>query len=182
MSNIHQLVLNANNQVIPINNGIENFQAHVTVKSDAGAPFHIALIEEAQLTASAPVEYKVATEGIIEVDISNDKRKPENWYMLLKADKENKVTVQIDLITVSPLQEEYVAPAPKKFNWKLILGVIVGVLLIVGGFFFFKKRSKTPTSTPALDFSAASPEPQIEVPDIQLDDDILIKINQLPDL
>ncbi len=190
-----KLVLHQNNQVLPINQNILNFQANIKVESVDNAPFYALVIEQHQLADVDKLTFKNVSNGVLSIELSNEKDTFESWYLVLRADKETEVSITIDVVKISLLQPTSMATAKvskpflfKHFNWKWIGGIIACIVVIIAGYFYFKKRptpitisSQENMDVPLCDIQQSNTSMNDIQPDMN-EDDILYKISQLPEI
>jgi len=82
-------------QLIDLNGDSVNFQVDFNVESQSGEPFDILVVDQTTLDNNPKIEYKTANEGKISGSITNDKNVYQNYFLILKADKDVQCKVSI---------------------------------------------------------------------------------------
>lgn len=190
-------------QLIDINEDAINFEAIVEVSSVNNKPFEGLVVSQKQLDSNPNLEFKASENGQFYVEIFENNGVFDNWYLVLRSNKDAEVKVSIQRKELPPLVEEVPNAAPelsqvatpkdtlitsqppKKSSWKkwVILAII-----IIGGIvlWYLYKRKPATTVIPVLPEAVVAPIP-IEVPVIEtplvevptIDADLLSKINNI---
>ena len=161
-------------QLIDLNQESTNFDASFRVVSKNKEPFEILVVNQTTLDTNPNLEYKKA-DGEISGRIVHDKNTKENFFIILKADKDCECMVHIDKKDLPKTPQQVPRQVPQQLptpntpsqeggtNWfkiLLVLAVVVGIGLAL--YWFSKKRSKEETENRVDMFTppqkSASPE------------------------
>lgn len=146
-------------QLIDLNQESTNFDASFRVVSKNKEPFEILVVNQTTLDTNPNLEYKKA-DGEISGRIVHDKNSKENFFIILKADKDCECMVQIDKKDLPKMPQQPPQPVPQTppntpsqepslqhqeggTNWLkilLVLAVVVGIGFAL--YWFSKKSSK----------------------------------------
>lgn len=84
---------------IPINGqGVVNFEAIITTKSSK--PFYMAVIDMDSLNTSVDIPYRTVSEQQNSITIKNENNIPKQFFLVLKSDTAQEVTVSIAIRTL----------------------------------------------------------------------------------
>jgi hypothetical protein len=157
-------------QLIDLNGDSVNFQVDFNVESQSGEPFDILVVDQTTLDNNPKIEYKTAEQGKISGSITNDKNVYQNYFLILKADKDVQCKVSISkkelpktnfsattkpVTTVSSETE-----TEKSINWikvAITISVIAGVCFFVYKIISKKEAITEPVQMPINYPSIKSP-------------------------
>jgi len=98
------LTLKKTQQLFDLNNNLINFKSSFSVTSQNKEPFYIVVTNQQTLDSGSPLEFKFADQGFASGDISQDQNQQNNWYLVLKSDKPNNVSIDIKTFPIPPQQ------------------------------------------------------------------------------
>lgn len=140
-------------QLIDLNDDLTNYELKFTVKTVNGAPFHGAVVNQAQISAGE-FDYKNCPMGEFGATLVADKDVYQNYFLALKSDKPCECTVEIDKKEIPPAPKP---PAPKSLpssmlkdssksnetsiDWKLIALFVVILGGGVAAYYFVGNKS-----------------------------------------
>lgn len=138
--------LSGTKTLVDLNGDTVNFAVQFSVVApNEDAKFKIAIVDQDILDSDLPLEYKDVT-GNISGIVSENKNAFKNYYMILKADEE--VTVEVELTTTHlkytpppPIVQKHAPPQKAESSQ---LKNIVLILIVVGGacllYYMYRKR------------------------------------------
>ena len=199
------LTLKKTQQLFDLNNNLINFKSSFSVTSQNKEPFYIVVTNQQTLDSGSPLEFKFADQGFASGDISQDQNQQNNWYLVLKSDKPNNVSIDIKTFPIPPQQmppqqmppqqmQNYFPPntlarhqalsgkEPGKKN-NLLKIIIIGALIGVGVYFlikyiFLKKSDKSASTVKHSNREALVSEP-MSTNDF-VGEDVMRQIKNLP--
>jgi hypothetical protein len=137
-------------QLIDLNGDSINFEVDFNVESESGDPFDILVVDQTTLDNNPKIDYKTADEGKISGSITNDKNVYQNYFLILKADKDIKCKVSISKKelpkTNFPLskttdRQSITSESERSIDWLkvgIVIAVIGGVCFLV--YFMMEKQ------------------------------------------
>ena len=187
-------------QLIDLNQDSTNFDLSFKVTCHDDTPFHVLVVDQTTLDNSEELNYK-ETKNIISGNILADKNIYQNYFLILKSEKECKVDVELikkelprtpdKIDPPKQLQNnerkmQFQAPS-ESFNWKkigLLTVVIVGGLALL--WYFYKKSNKKAVISDNTEASvlsqekdpipkykfASSPDPRVYRPNMKFNSNI----------
>jgi len=146
-------------QLIDINGDSTNFDATFRVVSLNKEPFELLVVDQTTLDNNVDLEHKKVTEGEISGRVVHDKNVKQNYFLILKADKDCDCEVSIERRdlpkTVAPPPQQVQTPPPpvgEGTSWfavVLVLGLVIVVGVAVYWFFFRKKEGVEDPPSPS---------------------------------
>jgi hypothetical protein len=107
----NQYVINNVQQLFAINNNLVNFRSKFQVTSLSSEPFQGLVVNQQTLDSGQALQFRNADTGMFSGEITQDNNVPNNWYLVLKSPKPNKVTVDLQTVPVAPRSPEQQEPA-----------------------------------------------------------------------
>ena len=133
-------------KLIDLNGTSTNFELNFRVSNTEGKKFYLVVVDQTTLDGESPLDYKEVT-GSLSGNIVADKNVYQNYFLILKADEEIDVNVELEFKEI----EKYTPPPPapivekeeKQINWTKILICIVLVSSICAVVYWLYFRNKT---------------------------------------
>ena len=143
--------------LIDLNQNMINFQCNFVVQSQ-GVPFQAVVVTQEQLDSSDfQIEYQNVVNGVIEADVENVSNIYNNYCLLLKAEQDCEVDIQINIVPLpETVKEEFSEPVAEEqpvstpidvpfyktntFAWIIIF---IGIVLVIYLLFSDNKKGKT---------------------------------------
>lgn len=153
-------------RLVDLNGNSVNFNLNFSVQSDNGEPFEVLVVDQATLDSEQSLEYKKAVDGKINGNVIADKNIYQNYFLILRTEKDCEVTLHIDKKEL-PLKEQYTQPVfpvennnqyhnqqpvqlqqtmePEKpaSNFKFYMIILVVVIGLGVLYYFYSKRNNT---------------------------------------
>jgi hypothetical protein len=158
----NQYVINNVQQLFELNPNLVNFKSSFVIQSLTNEPFMGLVLNQQALDSGNTLEFKVAEQGYLSGEITQDNNVYTNWYLALKSQKPNKVMINIQSIPVAPRsvqqQNQVVDPynvdahpyshKPIRnsfFNTHASTLLIIGIGLTIAylGYRYYKERNKS---------------------------------------
>ena len=98
-------------RLVDLNGTSVNFNLNFIAQSTNGEPFEVLVVDQATLDSENDLKYKKALEGKINGNVVADKNIYQNYFLILRADQDCEVTLQIDKKEL-PLMEQHNNPPP----------------------------------------------------------------------
>jgi hypothetical protein len=164
MSLSKQYKVSNQRQLIDLNGQSINFDLNFNVESVNGEEFEILVVDQTTLDSNNNLQYKKVTEGQMSGNVKSDKNIYQNYFLILKSDKDCDVIVNI-MKTDLPLRQEENLQQQQlqqqqlqqqqlqqqqlqqqqlqqqnnpKSNFKLYI-IVFGIILVIGiGYYFYK--------------------------------------------
>jgi hypothetical protein len=164
MSLSKQYKVSNQRQLIDLNGQSINFDLNFNVESVNGEEFEILVVDQTTLDSNNNLQYKKVTEGQMSGNVKSDKNIYQNYFLILKSDKDCDVIVNI-MKTDLPLRQEENLQQKQleqqqlqqqqlqqqqlqqqqlqqqnnpKSNFKLYI-IVFGIILVIGiGYYFYK--------------------------------------------
>ena len=141
MTNTKTYKLSKLKQLIDLNGDLTNFDVSFTAKSKNGEHFEALIVDQQTLDNTEFLDYKQA-KGIISGNFISDQNVYQNYFLILRSDKNCECDVTIDIKEIPPklIQETnqntnnqtneqnnvpVVVPEKSNINWKIILIIVV---------------------------------------------------------
>jgi hypothetical protein len=172
----NQYVINNVQQLFELNPSLINFKSSFVVQSLSNEPFMGLVLNQQALDSGNTLEFKVAEQGYLSGEITQDNNLYTNWYLALKSQKPNKVMINIQSVPIPPRSAQQNQQVVDPYNLdahpyshrpknESFLSTYASTLLFVGlgltiaylGYRYYKERSK---STYKMNNVAASLFPQ----------------------
>ena len=145
-------------QLIDLNGDTVNFNIDFNVKSEKGEPFDMLVIDQTTLDNTANIEYKKVENGEISGNITQQQNAYQNYFLILKADKENICTVSINKREL-PVNDNFEKNLIREVNSKdtqqhknssetnYVKYILIAIIISIGLYFMYSfwKKSKKPT-------------------------------------
>ena len=157
-------------QLVDLNGNSVNFDLNFNAQSKNGEPFEILVVDQATLDSDSNLHYKKAIDGKINGNVLADKNIYQNYFLILRSEKECDVMVQLQKqelpLMEAPKQNMYVPPQTQptvesfqniqqppqtvsqsthlvkaKSNFKFYMIVLV-VVLGLGALYYFYTKNK----------------------------------------
>ena len=97
MTTVKKIKLTSIKQLIDLNGDKVNFDLNVQVSSENKANFEALVVTQKMLDSEKELVYKKVEDGVMSINISNDKDVYENYLLLLKSDKPVNCEIKIDI-------------------------------------------------------------------------------------
>jgi hypothetical protein len=97
MTTVKKIKLNSIKQLIDLNGDKVNFDLNVQVSSENKAHFDALVVTQKMLDSEQELVYKKVEDGVMSINISNDKGVYENYLLLLKSEKPVNCEIKIDI-------------------------------------------------------------------------------------
>jgi hypothetical protein len=161
MSTHKTVTLDNIKQLIDINGDATNFKANFTVTAPNGDTFYMLVVDQNKLDSGEELQYR-QVQGSESGSIMADKNVYQNYYLVLKSDRQIPVEIHIDFEQL-PLKELEFQPKPynppqlppqqqapatqvptknlsieKKGVFPYWKWILIAAVLIIGGFFLYK--------------------------------------------
>ena len=82
-------------QLVDLNGNSINFDLNFTAQSKNGEPFEILVVDQSTLDSNNELQYKKAVDGKINGNVLTDKNIYQNYFLILRAEKECEVMLQL---------------------------------------------------------------------------------------
>jgi hypothetical protein len=137
-------------KLIDLNGTSTNFELNFRVSNTEGKKFYLVVVDQTTLDGESPLDYKEVT-GSLSGNIVADKNVYQNYFLILKADEEIDVNVELEFKEI----EKYTPPPPpvvekveKHIDWTkiLICIVLVSSICAVIYWLYFRKRTDSADS------------------------------------
>lgn len=181
------LTLSKIQQLVSLNNMFVNFESQFEIKSKADKPFYMLVVSQSELDSlpeGDALDFKHVSQGKMSASIKQDNNLAENWYIVLKSDEPNEVEVRIQAREL-PMAADARAPfdvaaprAKRSINWSFIIAVVI--IALIAAYLIYKYVIVRPG--PGEPVVAIPIPPSEPVPFSNNTDDLLSRINSLPDL
>jgi hypothetical protein len=158
-------ILSKVKQLIDLNGDSINFDISFTVNCQDDTPFKLLVVDQTTLDNSEELEYKEQT-NTISGNIVADKNVYQNYFLILKAEKECKVDVEITKkelpITPTPenesIENKQLQEQENSIDWKKIMLIAVSVcVLLLLWYLYNKKTSQSKNVQPVNNLVQAPP-------------------------
>jgi hypothetical protein len=160
-------------QLIDINGDAINFNAKFTLTSTNGEEFDMLIVDQTMLDNQKDLQYKKVSEGTISGKIELDKNVYQNYFIILRSDKQIDINVELDFERLPdrmPTREQFnpqaqpqppPPPPPKKSRlWmKILIGVAVISAIVLIYFLFFHKKGESEVEEVVAIKETKSPSP-----------------------
>lgn len=137
-------------QLIDLNGDLTNFDISFKVQSQNGEPFDILVVDQTTLDNNPDLEYKNVQNGTISGNVKNDKGVYQNYFLVLKADRQCMCDVEINRTEIPRAPQPIQTPAPSKTegtNWMRV-GLVIGVIVAVGFLLYWLSKKRTEDDVP----------------------------------
>lgn len=141
-------------QLIDLNGDSVNFEVSFNVESETGEAFDALVVDQTTLDNNSKIEYKKADEGKLSGTITNDKNVYQNYFLILKADKDVNCKVSISkkelpktslpISKNSGTTHSMVSETERNINWVKVLLVFGGISLASYFIYNFIKNKEQP--------------------------------------
>lgn len=145
MKSRHLIVSNLK-KIIPINENLSQFKAHVSVQSN-NEPFKAAIVSQTRLEEKGTIEYQDAVDGLIEYNITQENNARQMFYLVIVSNENIEVEVILEVSALArppPTSTRVVASKSGGTNWLLVVLVIVSVSGIIWYFITQNNKPKLP--------------------------------------
>lgn len=140
-------------KLIDINKDLVNFEARFKVQAQpttqGNGEFEALIANQSTLDNNPDLPLKRVTSGIIEGSFREDKGTYQSYFLILRSNVEMTVQVSVDVREVPkrvvvPQAKQSVSEPEKKssWNWKLIIGVLLAIVVVIALYFYFTKKPK----------------------------------------
>jgi hypothetical protein len=159
-------------QLVDLNGHSVNFELNFNAHSTNGETFEILVVDQATLDSDSNLEYKESIEGKINGVVLANKNIYQNYFLILKSEKECDVVLELDKrelpLMEEPKQNMYTHPQTQptvesfqntqqtisqsgdllkaKSNFKFYMIVLVVVLGLAALYYFYTKKLKNNVS------------------------------------
>jgi hypothetical protein len=184
----NQYVINNVQQLFAINNNLVNFKSKFQVTSLSNEPFQGLVVNQQTLDSGQALQFRTADAGIFSGEITQDNNMPNNWYLVLKSPKPNKVTIDFQTVPIAPRPMDQPVAAmdnaaqlartnPRDsppdsgkgwssyFTFQNMVKVLIGVGVLSALYMlakrFLKRRRQDKNRGDAEDFGALAPDADI---------------------
>jgi len=144
-------------QLVDLNGDLTNFNLTFTATSQDGSPFEIVVVDQTALD-NGNLDFRVAN-GVISGNIIADKGIYQNYFLVMRAEKETRCDVVIEKreIPQNTQQENnerknnppIIQETKSKTEW-LKIGAVVAVILIAGFIIYTMNKEKTKPTEKSL--------------------------------
>ena len=93
-------------RLVDLNGNSVNFNLNFNAHSTHGEPFEVLVVDQTTLDSEKNLNYKKALDGKINGNVVADKNIYQNYFLILRSEKECEVILQIDKKEL-PLVEQY---------------------------------------------------------------------------
>ena len=183
-------------QLIDLNGDSVNFNIDFNVKSENGEPFDMLVIDQTTLDNTPNIEYKKIENGEISGNIRQEQNVYQNYFLILKADKDIKCFVSInkqELEHNNNFEKNLInevnsinTPPESKNNSSYFKYILIILVISIGLYFMycFWKKSKKPVvnfTKPVFINSRSISEQSNTSPKIELPKPIELNSNPILD-
>jgi hypothetical protein len=167
-------ILSKVKQLIDLNGDSINFDISFTVNCQDDTPFKLLVVDQTTLDNSEELEYKEQT-NTISGNIIADKNVYQNYFLILKAEKECKVDVEITKkeLPITPtaenetIENKQLQQQENSIDWKKIMLIAVSVCILLLLWYLYNKKSSQ--NNIKIDSHSVSNPPQVPSLDIGYD-------------
>ena len=172
-------ILSKVKQLIDLNGDSINFDISFTVNCQDDTPFKLLVVDQTTLDNSEELEYKEQT-NTISGNIVADKNVYQNYFLILKAEKECKVDVEITKkelpITPTPenesIENKQLQEQENSIDWKKMMLIAVSVCILLLLWYLYNKKTSQPKNVQPINkvsHSVTNNPPQLPSLDIGYD-------------
>jgi hypothetical protein len=164
MNNVNRTYnLTQTNQLFDLNGDSMNFDIYYKIQTENNTPFHLAVVNQTMLDSNVEYKFTRVDNGEFTGRKRVEDNEFQNYYLVLRADKDCSCSVDIiKTVLSSTIKERLLSTKPplqpKRSNaW---LYGLIGLALIGCGYLYFKDGKSLVLSTPSLPSLPSLPEPQ----------------------
>lgn len=156
-----KLIISNSRELIPISNGLVNFQTDFNIVSLEKKPFRAIVVNQESLDNSEEIEMKNVSTGSFSGRIVKDSGKRDEWYIAVESDSQIEAKLSIHTIEIEKTKDDGGASNVKEESFSnhqnhhhekkkkrlslWIIALIIGIIGVIGYIvyrFLFKKNKK----------------------------------------
>ena len=155
-------------QLIDLNGDSTNFRIALKIQTENNTPFEMLIVDQTTLDNNPNIEYKRIDTGELSAEVEQAQNIYQNYFLILKADKECKCNVEIEKQELPKNTElDRIIPLEKKESntVKYIIYILIACVCLYGGYLIYKKMSQKTEKYESMNDSPMHNSPIHDSPD-----------------